>query len=242
MALAVGPILARLSNNALNDADNATWPLDDLRAYLSEGQRAAVLLRPEVNPDTRTVQLVPGTRQSIPSDAYLLLDVVRNMGADGRTPGRVVTPSERSALDKPDPDWQKAENADDDVVNWMYDIRNRKTFYVSPPQPDPANHLEIVVAGSPPQILTEAQSILTPDAREAAGLSRDDALGIDDIYEPALICYVLHRAFAKDTSHEGATGGRSSMYMQWFVGLITGNADQKDIELVLRQEAGENPS
>lgn len=239
MALEVGPILERVSANALNDPDNDTWPLDDLRAFLSEGQRAAVLLRPEVNPDTRVVDAVAGTRQSIPDDAYVLLDVVRNIGSDGTTPGRVVTPAERSALDQTDPNWHSADNADDETINWIYDIRNRKTFYVYPAQPAAPGKLEIVVARQPRQILTVAEAAMTADAREAAGLPRDDVLGIDDIYEPALIFFLLHRAFAKDTPHASAGMPRSSQYFDWFVTLITGNADQKDIELVLRQEVGE---
>lgn len=230
MALEVGPILSRVSANALNDPDNDTWPLDDLRAYLSEGQRAAVLLRPEVNPDTRVVDAVEGTRQTIPDDAYVLLDVMRNIGSDGTTPGRVVTPAERMALDTTDPNWHSGLFADPETVNWIYDIRNRKTFYVHPPQPASPGKLEITVAVQPGQLLTESEAAADPD---------NDVLGIDDIYEPALIFFMLHRAFAKDVSHASAGMTRSAQYFDWFVTLITGNADQKDLELVLRQEVGE---
>ena len=233
MALPVAPLLARLSANALNDADNEVWPLDDLRAYLSEAQRAAVLLRPEVNPVTEAIQAVPGTRQSIPADSYVLLDVTRNLGPAGTTPRRVITPSSRSALDQTEIDWHMAApDPDGDVTNWMYDIRNRRTFYLSPPQPDPAHYIEIVTAKTPAQIKTVAEAA-------TATVNDPDILRIDDIYEPALIAYLLHRAFVKDVAHEAAGGGRTSQYFEWFVTMITGNADQKDVELVLRQDVRE---
>ena len=132
-----------------------------------------MLLRPEVNPRTIRHQLVEGTKQTIPDNAYVLIEVVRNLGLNGTTPGRVITPSKRDSLDKVNNQWHVG--AGEIVKNYIYDIRNRRTFYVNPPQPAQPRQVEIVVAEIPSQLANDNATI-----------------GIDDIYEPALVNFMLH--------------------------------------------------
>ena len=189
----------------LNDPDNQKWPAMELLEYLSDGQRACVLVRPEVNPVTTSVRLVGGTKQEIPEDGFVLLNVVRNMGADGATPGRAITQSDRSTFDQTRPTW----HMDDPVaeaVNYTYEIENRETFYVYPAQPADASHIEIVYSRIPDELL-------------AAG----NAIEIADVYQPPLISYMLYRAFSKnfgdrDTANTNQKAG--THYDQFAVFLL----------------------
>ena len=217
---------------ALNDVSRTTWPKDELLLYLEDGQRAAVLARPEVNPITKSVQLVTGSRQTIPDDGYVLLDVVRNMGTDGATPGGSITPTGRASLDQASLDWHMLSGADATVLNYVYDVRNRKTFYVYPPQPTVSpNQIEITYAGIPARFSD-------PDAG-GSKTKFDDTIKLDDIYAPALVAYVLHRAYVKDVAAEAGSMQKSQMYFDWFGAMITGNADAKDEDIVRRHEVGE---
>ena len=81
---------------------------------------------------------------------------------------------------------------------------------------------EIVYAAVPDEIMdTKVDGAFT------------DTIKIDDVYEPALVNYMLHRACGKDPAT--AEDVQKSMgYLANFTTLITGNADQKELELVVR--------
>ena len=233
MALTAGSIVVRAART-LNDTAHATWSEDELREYVSEAMKAAVLVRPEVNPVTTTVQLVPGVKQTIPDDGFVLIEVLRNMGLEEGSdppapgePGRVITPTSLAALDQGGSDWP-TETPEDVVQSSVYDVRNRKTYYVYPPQDDPAHFIEIVYARIPPEVL---------DAAAAAEDDADDTLPIDDIYAPALIDYVLHRARIRDISVEGQGMAASSQYFNWFMGLLLGEAEKQDASITIRHES-----
>jgi len=211
-----------LAARTLNDRNHAYWTEPELREYVSEAQRACVLIRPEVNPVTQSLQLVPGTKQEIPADGYLLIDVVRNMGLDGRTPGRVITPTERASLDQTTPDWH-TRPANAVVRNFIYDIRNRRTFYVTPPQPETPHLVEIIYAKTPAELE-----------------SGTDHLGIDDIYQPAVLAYTLYRAKQKDMQAEGQGMAMAGAYWQWFMQALTGEAEKQDADLTIRHETMES--
>lgn len=221
MALTAQAVLDRVSRS-LNDETYTRWTQAELLEYLSDAQRAAVLVRPEVNPVTATLQLAAGTKQDIPDEGFVLIDVVRNLGTDGSIPGRAITPVDRAALDQTNPNWH-AGPPDATVINFVYDIRNRRTFYVSPPQPDTGrNRVEIVHARSPEEITATS-----------------DDLGVDDIYIPALVAYVLHRAYIKDISVEGQGAQRSGAYYEMFMQLLLGKAEEQDADLTIRHETVE---
>jgi len=72
----------------LLDPTNVRWPRNQLLDYLNDGQREVVIYRPDASMEDRVVALVDAsTRQTLPANGLRLLDVVRNMGTDGATPG-----------------------------------------------------------------------------------------------------------------------------------------------------------
>lgn len=239
--LTAGSIITRAART-LNDPDMVKWPEIELLEYLSDGQRAAVLVRPEVNPVTVVHHLVEGSKQQIPEDAFVLIEATRNMGRDGATPGRAITPTSRSSLDQTDPNWHcetpeaPATPADvKPVRNFVYDIRNRRTFYISPCQPAGSAY----VNGEAADIVGPHQIELVHAKIPAEIAATDTVIEIDDIYQPALLAYILHRAHVKDVAVEGQSLQKSSAYFQWFMTLLLGRAEQQDADLTIRHETVE---
>ena len=203
----------------LYDEVNERWTQDELLNHLSDAQRAAVLHLPEINPIGTVIRCSSGTRQSIPAAGFKLIDIVRNMGTsgvwqaddpyNGTTPGRAILPIDRTHLDHSTPDWHIV-GADEatPAKSFMYDTRDRRAFYISPSQPASLGNqqlIEIIYSGPPGEIA-------------AIG----DVIGLDDVYQPALLSYVLHRAYAKDLPSEMDGDQRAVSYYQQFVMTLMG--------------------
>ena len=65
----------------LQDSGAVRYSDSELLGWLNDGQREAATLKLDVYTKISNVTLVPGTRQSCPSDAVQFLDALRNMGA-----------------------------------------------------------------------------------------------------------------------------------------------------------------
>ena len=167
----------------LQDTTNIRWPTDELLGWLNDGQREIVLRKPDAHTVSAAMVLVVSeTKQSIPASGIMLIDIVRNMGTGGSTPGRAITRTERYILDSQRPDWN-TETGSSIVKHYMFDERSPRVFYVYPPQPAATpGYVEIVYSSAPADLATGA-----------------DTLTLDDIYASALLDYVLYRAYSKDS-------------------------------------------
>ena len=187
MTIAASTIIAR-AGILLQDTVNARWTISELVGWLNDGQRELVLLRPEACMQDTTMQLTAGqTHQTIPSPAIRLLDIPRNMGADGLTPGGAIQMIERIVLDTQVPTWHSQTGAA--VNRYTFDSRNPKNFFV---WPAPASTLYINV------IYSVAPTDVTTDGTTVTG-----NLSMDDIYGNAILDYVLYRAYSKDAEYAG---------------------------------------
>ena len=70
----------------LFDVNNIKWPRAELLQWLSDGQRALVSLVPEASSKTSVVQMTAGPRQTLPNDAYMLLEITATWGPAARRP------------------------------------------------------------------------------------------------------------------------------------------------------------
>ncbi|MCG5537862.1 DUF6682 family protein [Halorhodospira sp. 9622] len=188
----------------LHDDTGVRWTPEDLLTYLSDAQREIVMLKPAANAINDVVALTPGTRQRLPSDGMTLIDVVRNMGSNGDTPGRAVRSVRRYILDATRPDWH-TEPTSAEVKHFMFDDRDPKTFYVTPGQPDPASYLEIVYAASPAEVTSTQQ-----------------AIGLDDVFQTPIFYYVMSRAHAKSSTPNLQV---AAIYYEQFRAAVTGRSD-----------------
>lgn len=171
-------VIAR-ARHVLQDLNGTRWADSEFTTWINDGCVFIAINRPDSCVVNASMVLFAGTKQSIaalPIPGMRLLDVVREL-----TTGRGVKLTDRNTLDTHRPGWHAATPAP--VVNYVYDNRDPTTFYVYPPA-DPGSTLEILYQRVPVAISVEQLDT--------------HALSPADLYLPALVDYVLFRAYSKD--------------------------------------------
>lgn len=164
------------------------WPETELLAWVNDGVVAIANARPDATNVTAAFTCASGTQQSLPAGASALLDVPRNVG------GRAVRQTKAALLDAQRPNWHQ--DTAGVTRNYCYDPRTPRIFYVYPPAETGAQ-LEIKYKAAP--------------AAVGAGAN----LPVGDEYVPALIDYVLYRAFSKE-AEVSANPARAALHKQAF--------------------------
>lgn len=229
-------VLYRVSTQLLDapDADNQfeRWSERELVSWLNEGQKVIAKFLPASCSRMDSVLLATGTRQSIetisagdviPSDGSapttvrgkMLLDVIRNMGEDGMTPGRAMRLVKREALDAIAPDWHT--ESDTTLTEYAFDPRNPKFFWVYPGVSDAQSvWVEISYLANPKDVELDEGSM---------GLEGDSTakLSIDDQFVDDLVNYMLARAHLKE-SETAANAQLVSGYTNLFLSSINAQA------------------
>lgn len=192
----------------LEDRTKKQWPDSEMLGWLNDGQLAIVQYRPDAFTAIRSTQLIAGTLQAVPIADLRLLDVPRNMGSDGLTPGRAIRFMERSELDA-DPGWHNR-TAGATVRHWMYDQRVPKTWWCWPPQPATSRgYVELFVSAVPPKMT----------ATGIDGATATSTLGIDDIWLNPLLQFAVYRSFSKDNEYTQPGGKASLAYNEFLLTL-----------------------
>jgi hypothetical protein len=211
MALSASSIAKRAAT-ILIDLENTRWTASELVQWLNDAQRELVAYRPDATAQYLTVTLTSGTRQSLdvsPESAairpFKLLDVVRNMAVTSQL--RAIRQTSRDMLDAWIPDWHTAP-ASVDIVNFMYDHRSPRTFYVYPPAL-PAAQVEVLMSNYLVDIATPSGDYTT-----IVG-----TIAVSDIFSQALVDYILYRAFLKDSDF-AANSQRAAAYYASFTNLL----------------------
>lgn len=199
----------------LFDATHVRWGATELLGWLNDGQRAIAALRHDAYVVTESMALVAGTKQALPTAGHVLVEVTRNMGASGTTPGRAIRPARMDEMNRQYPDWHTAPQAAV-VENLLYDTRVPKVFYVFPPS-DGTGKVEIMYSAAPSDIT--APSVIT----------------LDDIFAGALLDFMLYKAYSKDGEVPGAAS-RAVAHYQAFEAALGGSA-QADASTTAKAEA-----
>jgi len=174
----------------------ATWI-----KYLNASIRALILVRPDAGSVTESIQLAAGCKQDKPASALRILDISRNMGIDGLTPGKIVTPAARKHIDYSNLLWTAADG-EAAIDNFSYDKNAPDVFYVTPP------------ASSTVDVYVELISSQLPTAVAAVG----DNPGVNDIFFEPLVQYMLYKAFSADD--EDVEYSKAITHMQTFFNLL----------------------
>lgn len=196
MAVAASSIINRVRKQLIDEGQVRRWTDTELLEWLSDGQRAIVAKAPSAFSKTASMQLAPGTKQQIPADGHMLLEVTRNMGLDGISPGRAIRIIQRDAIDAFNPSWHQAQQTQT-VQNYVYSPAQQTIFYVTPPS-NGQSYIEVVYSASPPAVTSTGALISLPD-----------------IYETTLFDYVMFRALQKDSDF-GAGLQLAAAYRQLF--------------------------
>jgi hypothetical protein len=193
--------LIERSGFLLQDDDHVRWTVPELISWINEAAGALVTIRPSAGAKLVILPLAAGTQQLLGDDVVQLLDVVRNVGADGVTPGRAIRLAERHLFDSADPDWHtRAGKAT--IKHYIYDDRTPNVFYVYPPALADTK-VQASITAMPAPVLTEA-----------------DDLDLDAQFESALVNYIVFRALAKDSEY--ASGAIATGYYQAFQAALGG--------------------
>jgi hypothetical protein len=188
----------------LIDLANIRWTRSELLAWLNDGLRQIVLIQPSASSTTVSKKLDAGTRQTLPTGGWLLLQMYRNMGTTGTTPGRAIRIVSRELLDNFNPNWHTA-TAAAEVRNYIYDIQDQTVFYVYPPNTG-TQYVELNYSAQPTDLTSETE-----------------AIPIFDIFQSALVDYILYRACSKDAEY--APGLQLAQgYLATFVAAVGGKA------------------
>jgi len=153
----------------------------DWLRYLNAAIRATILVRPDAGSVSESYQLASGVKQTIPTAGLRLLDIVRNMGSDGLTAGKIITPAKRQHIDYSNLLWPAATGGTA-VDNFSYDPETPRIFYVTPPVASTTDvYVEIVTSQLPTKI---------------TAVGDDD--GISDLFFEPLVQYMLYKAYTGD--------------------------------------------
>jgi hypothetical protein len=196
----------------LTDLKSIRWTRAELLDWVSDAQSQIVMLAPSATNTNSVMELEAGTRQTLPSGAWMLLSVYRNivLGSDFREkPGRAVRLVSRSVLDRFDPNWHNAA-AKAEAINYLYDVQEPTTFWVYPPN-NGKGMLEMSFSAMPAPLTNESQT-----------------LAVQQVYQPAVLDYVLFRACSKDAEY--APGLQLAQgYMATFMASVTGKTAVEDM-------------
>ena len=201
MAVITARDVINRAKTIIQDETGVRWPDVELLEWFNTAQRLIVLLKPDTSVVVEAVALTGGTKQTLPDNGVMLIDLIRNLGTDGDTAGRAITVIPREVLDAQRPLWH-SETASSTVKHFVYDKRTPKTYFVYPPQPtvDPG-YVEQSRSISP------TDCVLADHDGVSSGGS-DSVISIDDVYEGPLLDLVLSRAYSKDSDYAG-NGARS---------------------------------
>lgn len=188
----------------LQDESNVRWTRAELLKWLNDSQREIVLQRPDSLAENATITLAAGTKQSLPSTAIQLLDIVRNSS------GRAIRLVSRAIMDSQQPDWH-TQTQSSTIKHYMFDVRDPKHFYVYPPAVV-GTQVEAIYSTAPTDCATEAA-----------------AIALNDIYANAMVDYVLYRAYLKDADFAG-NAQRAVVHFQAFATSL-GTKTQLDAAL-----------
>jgi len=205
MSFTTASVILDRATIQLMDDKNIRWTRSELLSWVNEGQKQIVMMAPSATATVKVVDLIKGTRQRLPDDGWMLLDVYRNvLDEKGDAYGRVVKETSRSMLDRFAPNWH-VDNPNTEVDSYIYSLQDKRAFWVYPPNTG-AGKIEINYSRNPAEIKQDS-----------------DVLTISDLYSAALVDYVLYRACSKDAEY--APGLQlAGTYLQTFGAVVMGKS------------------
>jgi hypothetical protein len=196
--------IVQRATDILQDQTSVRWPVNELIRWLNDAQRAIVKVRPDAMNTTTTMTLSAGSRQDLDSatanaagNAALaplpakLIEITRNMAATSTKGAVRLVP--RQILDAQTPGWHNLTGAVN-ILHYMFDARDPKTFYVYPPAAALAQ-LEVMYSAYPTDIAVVADGSLFSAVTGNVSLP--------DIYADDLLNYVMAKCYQKDSEFAG---------------------------------------
>lgn len=204
----VAELIASVKTSLMEvSTDGTHWKNSELLGYLNESYKAIMSLKPDANTINESFTAVDGTKQALPDAGIRLVDVVRNLSPVSRSVSVVL----RKQLDMADPDWHDSRVTETTgIEQYIYDELNPKNFYLYPGA-IVGTTIEIIYSKIPTAHAISVQVIPT------------GVISIDDSHVPAILNYILYKAFDKDAG-DSVNAARADTYFARFGQLLTGNS------------------
>lgn len=184
------------------DGEKAFWTDAELVDHINDGRDVLYLGIPRLYETTEIVALAAGVRQTLPNASRRLFGLLENITADSR---RVVTPANRELMARIRPAW-RAEDESDEILHFVY-VETEPTIYEVYPPAIAGTQVRISYARPPARLPASAYTDETPLTQEAE-MGR------------ALVHYVLHRAYFKQSDTNAQAAQRSQAALATFQGFI----------------------
>ena len=206
------------ASRTLRDATFVRWTPPELLEYVNAAVRAVVERKPTATTATVTLDLDLGTLQTLPAAYTVLSRVTRNLTSPHPTPvgGKAVRAlADTSLLDAQIPGWQDSEVLPfaKVVEHVIQDAADPRTFLVVPGN-DGTGMLEAIVGTWPAPIPAPAGALAQ------SALNYTAAVPLPDAYRNAVLNFVLHKAYAKDSAQEGAAA-RAVAHLEMFTTALS---------------------
>lgn len=204
------------------DKTSVRWPVNEIIRAINDAQREIILYRPDAMVTNAALPLSIGTKQTLPTNATKLIDVVRNTG------GGAIRQINREILDAQTPGWHSVPGVLK-PVHYMYDIRDPKVFYVYQPATAGAS-LDIVYSSVPTDISEVSEGSLYGAVT--------GNISVPDIYANAIVDFGLYKIYLKDAEYAGNAARAQAHYTMF--GNALGN-EFKALEMFAPTSRG-NPN
>jgi hypothetical protein len=203
MAIRIRDLVER-AQDQLEDSEGSNWtPAELLAAAIEAVQELS--RHPDAWLITEDFTLVAGAKQRLPETRASLEDLGRALTSTGQSAG-MPTPFDLATMARFNPQWTEATPGT--TRQWAKDIRDPRVFWVYPPA-IAGDKVEVVVRALPP-----------------SEIDMDTELPIDSTWAPALLDFILGRAYAKDAEHAGMRS-QAELHMRRAMALM-GVADGAD--------------
>lgn len=198
----------------------ARWSEKELVNWINDGAVALFKFLPTTGARVDTIKLAAGTRQTIesipaanckpgdgstPSVPILgtqLIEVIRNMGSDGLTPGAPIRVFDRKTLDATDTTWHTTTGSA--IDGYSYNKKTPHYFYVSPAV---TGNVWIEIAYNAQPIPVANTATVDSNGAHASGAyaiggGSTTVMNVPDEHIDDIVDYVLARAFMKDGKYQ----------------------------------------
>jgi len=194
MGAVVAQSVITRAQRLLHDLSNTHWSSTELLEYLNEGQRQIAAVVPTSYVKSATSALTAGSMQALPVDGQMLVDVP--MMSTGQYVRRANFKDAGAFSATP-------EAASTIISEFWYNPATPKVWWCWPPS-DAAGSVYLQYAAVPADIAIGA------------------AILIDDVWEPALLNWILFRALSKEKQTKDNV--RADLYLSAFNAAVGGSA------------------
>lgn len=174
-----------------NDMDYVRLSKHQYLEFLDDAINKLIMMRPDVWVKTDVVKLNPGIRQTIPDDAYALIDIYCNATKEEDntfTFGEPVFQVERRDLDYFS-DWRRT-TPSDVVYEFVYDRKTPRQFFVNPPV---AKDKDVYV-----EMAYSAPYVSFAEMDDDVAMQQD--LQLMGNYRGPIVDYMLYLAYSTDST------------------------------------------